>query len=139
LRRGGAIGPDSPPEQLHSLRKRGKELRYVLEFFASLHDTSAHRKVVDELKALQDVLGRFQDGELQRAALIEFAEQMVAAGTVPATTLLAMGELAARLDRRQAARDEFGARFARFTNEKNLRRFDSLTRRPQPTPKVVTS
>src|SRR4029077_17207494 len=36
LKRGAAITPDSPPESLHDLRKRCKELRYLLEFFASL-------------------------------------------------------------------------------------------------------
>jgi CHAD domain-containing protein len=139
LRRGAAIGPDSAAEQLHALRKRGKELRYLLEFFASLHDPGPHRKVVEELKALQDVLGRFQDGELQRSALIEFAEQMSEAGTASAATLLAMGELAARLDTRQAARDEFGARFAQFTSVKNTRRMHALTRRYPAGPKVVSS
>ena len=36
LRQGQAITPDSPPERLHDLRKRCKELRYLLEIFASL-------------------------------------------------------------------------------------------------------
>ena len=43
---GSAITADSPPESLHDLRKRCKELRYLLEFFASLHDPVAYRKVV---------------------------------------------------------------------------------------------
>src|SRR6516164_8600610 len=34
--RGSAITPASPPESLHHLRKRAKELRYLLEFFAPL-------------------------------------------------------------------------------------------------------
>ena len=34
---GGRIGDDSPAEALHDLRKKGKELRYLLEFFASLY------------------------------------------------------------------------------------------------------
>ena len=32
---GAAITADSPPESLHDLRKRAKELRYLLEFFAA--------------------------------------------------------------------------------------------------------
>ena len=31
---GRAIDDDSPHEALHDLRKKGKELRYLLEFFA---------------------------------------------------------------------------------------------------------
>ena len=37
LRQGRAITSGSPPERLHDLRKRCKELRYLLESFASLH------------------------------------------------------------------------------------------------------
>jgi len=64
--RGNAITPASPPESLHDLRKRAKELRYLLEFFAPLHDPVAYRKVVSDLKQLQDCLGEFQDSEVQR-------------------------------------------------------------------------
>ena len=41
LRDGGAITPASPPESLHELRKRCKELRYLLEFFGSLYDPAS--------------------------------------------------------------------------------------------------
>ncbi len=34
VRMGGEITPDSPAEDFHALRKRGKELRYLLELFA---------------------------------------------------------------------------------------------------------
>jgi len=112
---GGAITPQSPPESLHDLRKRAKELRYLLEFFAPLHDPVAYRKVVGDLKQLQDCLGDFQDSEVQRDEIKTLADAMLAERAAPAATLLAMGEIAARLARSQAeARDEFAARFARF-------------------------
>ena len=112
---GGAITPESPPESLHDLRKRAKELRYLLEFFAPLHDPVAYRKVVGDLKQLQDCLGAFQDSEVQRDEIRTLADAMLAERTAPAATLLAMGEIAAELTRSQAeARDEFAARFARF-------------------------
>ncbi len=41
-RRGAAITPDTPAEALHDLRKRCKELRYALEFFAPLHDPAGY-------------------------------------------------------------------------------------------------
>ena len=50
-----------PAERLHDLRKRCKELRYLLEFFASLFDPQAHQRAVKDLKGLQDCLGEFQD------------------------------------------------------------------------------
>ena len=75
---GGAITPDSPPESLHDLRKRSKELRYLLEFFAPLHDPVAYRKVVGDLKQLQDCLGEFQDSQVQREEIGALADAMLA-------------------------------------------------------------
>ena len=40
---GAAIDDDSPPEALHDLRKKGKELRYLLEFFAGLFPAGGRR------------------------------------------------------------------------------------------------
>ena len=112
---GAAITPDSPPESLHDLRKRAKELRYLLEFFAPVHDPVAYRKVVGDLKALQDCLGDFQDSQVQREEIHVLADAMLAERAAPAATLLAMGEIAAKLTLRQAdARADFTRRFARF-------------------------
>ncbi|MHB1444798.1 MAG: CHAD domain-containing protein [Acidimicrobiales bacterium] len=122
-RQGRSIGAGSPPEDLHDLRKRGKELRYLLEIFASLHPRDTHRVVVGELKKLQDCLGQYQDSQFQSEGLAHFAAQLMAAGTVPAETILAMGGLAAELERRQAeARVRFGSVFARFDDPANQRR-----------------
>ena len=112
---GAAITAESPPESLHDLRKRAKELRYLLEFFASLHDPVAYRKVVGELKSLQDCLGDFQDSQVQREEIHALADAMLAERAAPAATLLAMGEIAAKLTLSQAeARADFARRFARF-------------------------
>ncbi len=113
--RGAAITADSPPESLHDLRKRAKELRYLLEFFAPLHDPVAYRKVVGELKSLQDCLGDFQDSQVQREEIHVLADAMLAERAAPAATLLGMGEIAAKLTLSQAeARADFARRFARF-------------------------
>ena len=128
LRCGSAIDPGSPPESLHELRKRCKELRYLLEVFASLHDPAEQWRAVNELKALQDCLGEFQDTEVQQAELRAFATQMMADRSAPAETLLAMGEIAARLAVRQrAARGEFAGRFAEFASPRGQARFGALT------------
>ena len=112
---GAAITATSPPESLHDLRKRAKELRYLLEFFAPLHDPVAYRKVVGELKSLQDCLGEFQDSQVQREEIHALADAMLAERAAPAATLLAMGEIAAKLTISQAeARADFARRFARF-------------------------
>jgi len=120
--RGGAvIGADSPAGDLHELRKRCKELRYALEVFAPVIDSADGNRAVDDLKALQDVLGRFQDSEAQRMAMRGFAEQMMIEGTT-AGAMLAMGELIGHLDVEQdRARREFGASFARFERPSNTK------------------
>jgi CHAD domain-containing protein len=114
-RDGDAISGDSPAADLHDLRKRCKELRYALEVFTPVIDDAARKRAVTDLKGLQDVLGRFQDTEVQRQALRGFAEEMMVDGT-PAAAVLVMGELIGHLDAEQdRARGEFGVAFARFT------------------------
>jgi CHAD domain-containing protein len=102
----------SPPERYHELRKKGKELRYLLELLgAALYPRDAVRPPIRALKELQDVLGRHQDREVQAAAIRSMAD---AVGARPggAAALIATGELLARLRAdEQAAREEFRARF----------------------------
>jgi CHAD domain-containing protein len=119
-RDGALIRVESPAEDLHGLRKRCKELRYALEVFAPMVDRAARGRAVADLKDLQDVLGRFQDSEVQRQALRGFAEEMMAQGTT-AGAMLAMGELIGHLDVEQArARRAFDVAFARFGRPSSL-------------------
>jgi CHAD domain-containing protein len=128
---GAAITGDSPPESLHNLRKRCKELRYVLEFFAPLYDPVAYRKVISDLKQLQDCLGEFQDNQVQREEIHALADAMLAERAAPAATLLAMGEISADLALGQAeAREEFAQRFTRFAGPAGQQRFRALLTGP---------
>jgi CHAD domain-containing protein len=129
LRAGGAIDASSPPQALHDLRKRCKELRYMLEVFASLHDPGEQWRAVKELKSLQDCLGEFQDTEVQQTELRAFARKMVADSRAPAETVLAMGEIAAGLAVRQrAARGDFAGLFTSFASTSGQARIEALTR-----------
>jgi CHAD domain-containing protein len=102
-RRGAGITPASPPDNLHDLRKRCKELRYALEFFAPLYPQDSYGAVL--------------------------AASMLAAHEAPAVTLLAMGEVTASLAaRQQAAREDFGRRFAAFAGADGQRRMAALLR-----------
>jgi CHAD domain-containing protein len=128
-RRGAAITPDTPAEALHDLRKRCKELRYALEFFAPLYDPAGYAKVVGDLKRLQDCLGEFQDTDVQIGEIRALAAAMLAAREAPAVTLLAMGEVTAGLATRQrAARADFERRFAAFADMDGQRRMSALLR-----------
>ncbi len=126
---GSGITATSPPDSLHDLRKRCKEMRYMLELFGSLHDPADQWQAVRDLKDLQDCLGEFQDSEVQRAEIRSFAAQMMAEQTAPAVTLLAMGEIAAGLAlRQQRARNEFAGRFREFASPASQARIRALTR-----------
>ena len=126
VRGGTAISDSSPPEALHLLRKRCKELRYALEMFAPVLEGAQVAKAIKDLKMLQDVLGRFQDSEVQRTTLRGFAHEM-AADRAPAEALLAMGELMGHLHAEQRrARAEFATVFASYIRPRGSRRMASL-------------
>lgn len=134
LRRGSRITPASPAEDLHDLRKRAKELRYLLETFTAPSCPGDARAAVKDLKALQDVLGTFQDSEAQRDAIVALATDLMAREGTSARTVLAMGEIAARLQVDQdSSRAEFAATFERFARRPAQRRM-SKPGRPRAAP-----
>jgi CHAD domain-containing protein len=111
---GAAIDATSPATDLHELRKRGKELRYLLELFGGLWPRSVVKPMVRSLKGLQDVLGVHQDREVQASYLRGLAGELAKTTGGPAA-LLALGVLVDRLDAEQnEARDAFAERFAAF-------------------------
>jgi CHAD domain-containing protein len=117
VRMGEAIDEDSPAEEYHELRKKGKELRYLLELFgAPLYTGEVVKPMIKTLKSLQDVLGRHQDREVQIALLRSLGPEVAqSAGGEPA--LMAIGALVARLgEDERAARGEFAGRFAEFAS-----------------------
>ena len=118
VRMGHAIDAESPPERYHELRKKGKELRYLLELFAApLFDESAVHPLVKALKGLQDVLGRHQDREVQIDLLKEIALEVVGEPQGVAT-VMAIGVLVDRLEEdAHAARKRFAVSFAEFSSE----------------------
>jgi CHAD domain-containing protein len=118
VKMGGAIDDSSPPEDYHDLRKKGKELRYLLELFgAPLYSSEVVKPMIKALKSLQDVLGRHQDREVQVATLRSLRDE-VSALPGGAAALMAMGVLVERLgEDEQAARNEFAERFAAFASK----------------------
>ncbi len=125
LRRGRTIGPDSPAEALHDLRKDAKKLRYLLECFGGLLPAASRKAFVQRLKALQDNLGEHQDAEVHVTLLREISGELQT--RVSADTLLAMGQLIEHLEqRRLAARDEFARRFAAYDTKRTYRALDDV-------------
>jgi CHAD domain-containing protein len=125
---GERITSASPATDLHALRKRCKELRYLLEFSRSMLDGSSYRTVIVQLKALQDCLGEFQDTQVQGAAIDAFAEEMMVAGGTSAATIMAMGRASDALQARQGqARALFARRFSGFANRGTRTRVAELS------------
>jgi len=117
VKMGRAIDDDSPAEDLHELRKVGKELRYLLEFFSSLYPPDVVKPFIKTLKGLQDQLGRFQDREVQANALRALAPEVGQPATV-----MAMGVLVERFMKEEiAARTEFADRFSAFAGKAQRR------------------
>ena len=118
---GTAIDDGSPPEALHDLRKRGKELRYLLELFGGMWPAERVKPLVSALKGLQDVLGHFQDDEVQVKELRSLGPALAATegGT---DSLIALGFVIDGLSISQRqARADFAARFADFAAPDNRR------------------
>jgi len=118
VKMGTAITPDSKPDGYHELRKKGKELRYLLELFgAPLFDPDVVKPLIKTLKGLQDVLGRHQDREVQIVMLRELGHELVSRPG-GARALMAIGTLIERLeDDATDARGRFAASFAEFASE----------------------
>jgi CHAD domain-containing protein len=115
LAMGATIDATSPATDLHELRKRGKELRYLLELFGGLWPRSVVKPMVRSLKGLQDVLGVHQDREVQASYLRGLAAELAKTTVEHHEALLALGVLVDRLDAEQhEARDAFAERFTAF-------------------------
>jgi CHAD domain-containing protein len=118
LRMGEAIGEDSPAESYHELRKKGKDLRYLLELFGMpLFDHDVVAPLVRVLKGLQDLLGRHQDREVQVTLVRSLADEVAALPGGP-SACMAMGVLVDRLAADEhVARLEFPDRFRTLAAE----------------------
>ena len=126
-KRAAKITADSESELVHDLRKACKEMRYLMEVFKPLCDKKAYRNVLADFKELQDLLGEFQDGEVQAAALRQFAQEMVDAGRVDANAILAMGELSGKFEARQrAARETLTAHHDTYLGRQAAEHVDRL-------------
>lgn len=125
-----AITPETPAEQVHELRKTAKKLRYLSEVYSSLYPAEELNALVGELKQVQDVLGEYQDLQVQIESLERYAAEMQAAGEVPAETLMAIGALTGQLYNRELeVREELTPVLAEFGRRKLRRRFEALVGR----------
>lgn len=125
VKRGRLIRPDSPPEQVHDLRKDAKRLRYLFECFAGLLQDAPRKAFVRRLKSFQDNLGEHHDAAVQVGLLRAVSEELHVAGAA-SETMLAVGQLIAQLDQRRiATRSEFAEHFAAYDTKATQRHLEA--------------
>jgi len=92
---GDPLTEESSGEEFHELRKKGKRLRYALEFLSGIY-AEPIKEFIEPLKALQDVLGDHQDAEVATSHLRELS---VARGRrLPPETIFVMGGISHRYE-----------------------------------------
>jgi CHAD domain-containing protein len=128
-KRGRVLRHDTAAETVHRLRIDCKKLRYLLEFFRSLFEPERVLPFIRSLKRLQDHLGDFNDLAVQQADLRKTAAKMLEDHSVGADTLLAMGCLVGRLERRQRKlKRRLVGSVREFVNDANRARLRKLAR-----------
>jgi CHAD domain-containing protein len=127
IKGGRALGDDPPAAPLHELRIEAKKLRYLLEFFAGLDAAQQAPRLIKKLKTIQDVLGGFNDMEVQQAGLRTFSSKLVEEGPPEPETLLALGRLDGIMAAQQEAhRQAWCERFQAFDRDDIDAAFRSL-------------
>jgi CHAD domain-containing protein len=91
------LDENSSPEAFHDVRKKGKRLRYTLEFVSEIYGNPV-QKLVNPLKALQDDLGDHQDAVVTAEYLRELGTTTGQA-RVPRGVAFTMGVYAERCAR----------------------------------------
>lgn len=128
LQNGSMLLKRNPEDQhLHALRIECKKLRYLLEFFASLFQTESIKKVVDQLKQLQDLLGEYNDLAIQSADLQQRLELLNTPDKVVKDTSAALGGLMTIFYWEQNdLKKQFRETFTQFRNSEQLEIYNHL-------------
>jgi triphosphatase len=96
---GDLLTEESSGEEFHELRKKGKRLRYALEFLAEIYSEPI-KEFIDPLKDLQDVLGDHQDAEVATTHLRELSVARGRGRRLPPETIFVMGGISHRYELR---------------------------------------
>ena len=112
-RKAEAIGDDTPAEQIHAIRVDAKKLRYLIDLTPGFYDAADLTFVLKGLKALQRVLGDFNDADVQERRLLEYGSAI--GSGAPAHVLMTLGRLSERCrQRRNVMRREVIEELRRF-------------------------
>jgi len=127
LKNGGRIHRDTADTELHRLRIQCKKLRYSLEFFSSLYDKKQMKRLLKQLKKLQNNLGDFNDLSVQQEMLSKYLTTLRPGSNTSRETAAAVGGLLTALSRQHAeVRSHFEETFSGFSCQENLTVYNTL-------------
>ena len=120
IKHGTRIDAASADEELHSLRIKGKKMRYLLEFFRSFYDEKQMERFLKQMKRLQDNLGDFNDLSVQQDVLSNTLDGLSGRNKRSVRLGAALGALIAALQgKHRTVRSEFQATFDEFSTLEN--------------------
>jgi CHAD domain-containing protein len=127
IKKGRRISDATPDEELHRLRIDCKKLRYLLEFFTSLFPKTQMKRLIKQLKQLQENLGDFNDLSVQQDFLMNQLQSIKPQSGQTIMLAAAIGGLVTRLGiEHQRVRSQFLSVFERFNSAENHQRFKTL-------------
>jgi CHAD domain-containing protein len=127
MKLGQKINASSPQEDFHQLRIRCKQLRYLLEFFASVFPTEDVARFVKQLKKLQDNLGDYNDLHVQQSNLTKYLASIEPQSPDAILKAASIGGLISRLNQQQReVCDSFARTFQGFSQPGNVVLFKKL-------------
>jgi triphosphatase len=115
---GDPLDEESSGEEYHELRKKGKRLRYALEFLSDIYGDPT-KDLIKPLKNLQDVLGDHQDAEVAVAHLRELAVSKGRSPKLSPETIFVMGGIAHRYEvQARELRSEFPGAYSKVRGKR---------------------
>jgi CHAD domain-containing protein len=121
------LDASSSPEAFHDTRKKGKRLRYTLEFVSEIYGEPV-QKLVGPLKALQDGLGDHQDAVVAARYLRELGTR-TGGSRVPRAVAFTMGvysERCAREAKGLGCALPYSEPFRALTKDKRWKEFEKV-------------
>jgi CHAD domain-containing protein len=89
-----AIHDETPAEAIHEVRIVANKLRYMIDATRSLRDRRDLDRIIDSLTRMQDVLGDFNDAQVQERNLLIFGQALLEAGEGEPGVLLTIRRMA---------------------------------------------
>ena len=130
FRQGAKLKPKSPASDYHQLRKAGKKLRYLMEYFQSLYPKEDIRPLIRQIKKLQDNLGEHQDLEVHTANLTTYGREIQTQSSLSPGLLAAIEHICSRFEKRKLQlRKAFRTRFDEFSSKANKKHIKALFHR----------